>query len=89
MSIAEFDMCYFGLKSAVTKTPMKKRTKVMTNSQCVFQSLHGKYCRGDHQHVAIQGSEGGKKRSAAAQEYPKDFCLAVCQALLAEQGAHH
>ena len=60
----------------------------MTNSQCLYRALNGKYCRGDHQHVAIPGTEGGKKRSTAAQEYPNDFCVAVCQALLAEQGHH-
>ena len=35
----------------------------------------------------MQGSEGGMKRSTAAQEYPPQFCHAICEAFLGEQKA--
>ena len=83
--LAQFDQCRFGLVSAVNKTPIKKKTSVLTNSLKVFQSLHEKYCLKDHSHQVIQGSEGGQKRSTAAQEYPQPLCMAICQAFLEEQ----
>lgn len=63
---------------------MKKRTTLMTNSKMIYQSFAGKYCTQDHQHQKIEGSEGGLKRSEAAQVYPPNMINAICQAVLAE-----
>ena len=85
--IAHFDQCQFGLESVVSKTPIKKRTSIATNSLRLYEALHGRYCNGGHTHQVIQGSEGGRKRSTAAQEYPLPLCNAICEAFLAEQRA--
>ena len=72
-----------------SKTPIKKRTSVLTNSRRLYDALHGRFCDGSHTHQVIQGSEGGMKRSTAAQEYPPQFCHAICEAFLGEQKARH
>ena len=59
VKIAEFDQCQFGLVSLETKTPVKKRTRVMTNSPELLKALDGYFCPGDHPHQIISGSEGG------------------------------
>ena len=86
--IAEFDQCQFGLESVQTKTPIKKRTKVMTNSDELMKALHGQFCPGTHTHQIISGSEGGLKRSTAAQVYPDRLCITICKALIAQEAKH-
>lgn len=83
--LAQFDQCQFGLVSKVSRKPVKKRTFVLTNCRQVFENLHQKFCPGNHTHQIIQGSEGGKKRSEAAQEYPDALVAAICQGFLAAQ----
>ena len=56
----------------------------MTNSLEIFNLFHGKFCTGDHQHQVISGSEGGMKRSQAAQCYPEPMIRALCEGLLTE-----
>ena len=76
---AHFDMCYFGLKSKVTKKPMLKPTKVMSNAAEVILRLDKKKCPGHECHQILQGLEGGVARSEWAQIYPLDFCKAVVE----------
>ena len=85
VKIAEFDQCVFGLRSIKTKTPIKKRTRVLTNSDHLWKALNGKYCAGDHAHQVISGSEGGQKRSVAAQVYPDPLIQAISKALIQEE----
>ena len=85
VKLARFDQCQFGLVSSVNKMPVRKRTCVLTNSEHIFKALDSKFCPGDHDHQVIQGSEGGRKRSEAAQEYPGPLVEALCQGFLAEQ----
>ena len=85
--LAEFDQCRFGLCSVESKTPIRKRTKVLTSSLFLHQQLDGKYCDGSHDHQVIQGSEGGLKRSVAAQVYPDELVHEFCQAALHAQAA--
>ena len=68
--------------SLESKRPVKKRTKIMTNSPSLFKALNGKFCPGDHEHQVISGNEGGMKRSQAAQVYPDSLCTAISKALL-------
>lgn len=82
---AVFDQCMLGLVSPVDRIPMKKATKVLTNSNLLFEALDGKTCCGTHQHTVIQGSEGGQKRSQAAQVYPPEMVRVICQALRSEE----
>lgn len=81
--VARFDMCMFGLVSS-SGIPMRKTTKVMTNSLEVFAALDGRCCDGSHEHQRIEGSESGQKRSTMAQVYPDSFVRAVCAAVLRE-----
>ena len=65
-----FDMCRLGLVSKASRTPMRKRTTIMTNCHALSMSLQGKLCTRDHEHVPIHGNEGGMSRAAFAQIYP-------------------
>lgn len=85
--LAEFDQCQFGLTSKETKTPVKKRTSLLTNSLKVYEAFHQKFCPNDHTHQVISGSEGGMKRSTYAQCYPDAMCKAIAKALREEQNA--
>lgn len=73
VKVITIDLCCFGLCSKVTRTPMRKRTKIMTNSAILAQKLQGRLCPGTHEHQTIQGSEGGVRRSTWAQIYPAGF----------------
>jgi len=66
-----FDQCMLGLKSKVHQIPMRKRTRLMTNSLKVAQAFRGVLCDRQHEHQVIQGCEGGVDRSAWAQRYPE------------------
>ena len=68
--VVVLDLCMLGLSSKVHKTPTRKRTKIMTNSVAIASRLAGHMCDGRHEHQAIQGSEGGLRRSVWAQIYP-------------------
>lgn len=60
----------------------------MTNSRMVAKTFSNKFCDQSHKHQKIEGSEGGLKRSEAAQVYPPDMINGICQAVLAE-AEHH
>ena len=59
-----------GLVSKSNRIPMRKRTRIMTNSQQLADQFRGTLCDGGHRHQVIQGYEGGMKRSVWAQHYP-------------------
>ena len=67
------DMCMLGLVSKVEGLPMRKRTRIMTNSKPLLQLLKGKRCDKSHDHRLIWGYEGGQTRTSWAQIYPKPF----------------
>ena len=58
--VARFDQCMFGLVSKVDRTPMRKRTRFMTNIHELHKAFNKKFCDCSHPHVAVQGSEGGE-----------------------------
>ena len=70
VQVMDFDQCCLGLTSKVSKMPMRKRTKLMTNSGAVVRLFQGCQCDRSHIHQTIQGSEGGVRRSVWAQLYP-------------------
>ena len=76
------DMCQFGLVSPVGNLPMRKRTRIMTNSPILVGLLQGKRCQGTHQHQLVMGSEGGVRLSTWAQVYPDAFCIALVHAAM-------
>jgi hypothetical protein len=78
--VARFDQCMFGLVSKVDKLAMRKRTRFMTNVTEVHTKFHNCFCGQDHDHVSVQGSEGGEKRSVWAQRCPLALCEAAVHA---------
>ena len=82
--LVEFDMCMLGLVSKVARKPIRKRTKLMTNSLRLANALRGYRCNKQHDHQVIQGSEGGVWRSVHAQIYPDAFVQ-----IIAEAAAYH
>ena len=71
-----FDQCVLGLRSP-RGTPIKKRTRVWTNSQSLVK-LSKKQCRCTKPHKRIEGSENGWLLSRWCQSYP----LGMVKALL-------
>lgn len=69
----DFDQCMLGLCTKVSKTPTKKRTRVLTNCDYLVKTLRSYQCDKSHAHEPIQGQEGGMKRSVWAQFYPPAF----------------
>ena len=82
VKLITFDQCMFGLVSKETKTPMQKRTCILTNVPEIVSALDGKFCDGSHPHQRIEGSEGGCKRSVWAQHYPDQMVDTLCKAVL-------
>ena len=79
---AHFDMCVFGMVTKVSQSPVRKATVMLTNCRPIYQTFQNKKCQKKHRHVALQGVEGGQKRTEFAQIYPKPFCAAYAQAVL-------
>ena len=65
-----FDQCTTGLVSPCSGTPMRKRTKLMSNSMHFIEAFRGNMCDRSHLHQLIQGSEGGIRLSVWCQCYP-------------------
>ena len=84
MHAVVFDQCMLGLKSKVHQIPMRKRTRLMTNSLRVAQAFRGCLCDRQHEHQVIQGCEGGVDRSAWAQCYPLPMVERLVAASLAD-----
>ena len=77
-----FDMCQVGLRSP-SGMPIKKRTRIVTNSMSLFKKLAPKQCSRDHVHREIQGSEMGHSLSRWSQHYP-DGLVAILASCLAD-----
>ena len=65
-----FDQCTTGLVSPCSGTPMRKRTKLMSNSMHFIEAFRGNMCDRSHLHQLIQGSEGCVSLSVRCQCYP-------------------
>ena len=66
------DLCMLGLQAKVSKLPMRKPTKIMTNSSDMARRFVASgRCDKSHSHQAIEGAEGGVRRSVWAQVYPE------------------
>ena len=53
----------------------------MTNMLPVVDRFNGMTCRGGHKHRAIEGSEGGERRSSFAAHYPPRMCEVMCDGI--------
>ena len=65
----DFDMCACGLLSPAG-VPVKKRTRIMSNSKSLLSALKDKQCDRSHEHRPIEGSEMGHSMSKWCQVYP-------------------
>ena len=79
------DMCQYGMCDRVNGKPHRKSTRLLGNLQeDVMLGLHRR-CNGEHEHQPLEGRVcvGGKwhNRTRLAQEYPDEFCRAVCKAI--------
>ena len=75
-----FDQCMVGLQTPISRIPMRKRTRLLTNSPLIVAAFSGRLCNRSHHHRIIHGSEGGIKLAKWAQTYPDDMVqiLADC-----------
>ena len=81
VKIAVADQCMYGLKTygkdkKVQDKAARKRTKFMTNSQCMAEEL-SKRCRGEHAHQALEGG-----RAKEARIYPEELCEAMVRGVI-------
>ena len=79
-----FDQCRYGLVSLESKKLIKKPTVFATNCPAIIREFSGKRCTGDHDHCRLEGSEGGQRRTKAAQVYPEQLCMAVARCVLSQ-----
>ena len=78
-----FDQCMLGIKSPSGR-PMRKRTRILTNSKHLVAQFSNLHCDKSHEHCLIQGSECGIKLSTFAQIYPREMCLRIAKAVQLE-----
>ncbi len=83
---ANFDFCTLGMKvgerpNSESKTvPVKKRTKVMTNSTALHSLLVQAQCQGRHSlHADLSNG-----LASECQVYPDKFCRIICEAIKKE-----
>ena len=69
----DFDMCAVGMVSPLG-SPIRKRTRVMTNSKSLANILRCKQCSRDHKHRQIKGQELGHSLGKWCQVYPEPLC---------------
>ena len=73
----DFDFCQLGMH--YDGYPVKKRTRVLTNSLCIAQRLAKIQCPKDHKHIPLMNGGAGPR-----QEYPRMFCRQICIGLKEE-----
>ena len=86
--IRKFDMCAYGMtvETEDGTMPAHKRTAIMTNSPEAARRLSKQCSNGTpgattHVHAKLEGG----KRCKQAQVYPREFCRAVCDAIVAQK----
>ena len=79
-SIAEFDQCRLGLRSA-RGLPHKKPTRLATSSPSVAEILDGRRCKRTHDHDPVLG---GTHITARAGRYPGPLARAMVMGLEAQ-----
>lgn len=76
-----FDQCTLGLMSPVRHLPMRKRTRILTNSHHLVNRLQHCRCDGTHVHQRICGAEDGVQLSTWAQCYPPGLVNVLVEAV--------
>ena len=82
----KFDLCTVGnLKDPSSGTAIRKRLQVVTSSKTLFDALHFRFCKGEHEHKHIAGTsvENHKTISMSrfTEKYPRKFARQIVQAL--------
>lgn len=73
----DFDFCQLGMQSE--GHPVKKRTRIMTNSPRIASRLARFQCDNTHWHTPLMNG-----RASACQVYPRKFCAEICPGLKEE-----
>ena len=77
----EFHQCRLGLKTPVTKEPIKKPTILMSNAPPIAAAFGEMRCNCTVRHRHIEGSEGGIQLSKWCQCYPRELCALLAQSV--------
>ena len=73
----DFDFCQLGMQSE--GYPVKKRTRIMTNSPKIANRLARFQRNSSHWHIPLMNG-----RASACQVYPRKFCAEICLGLKEE-----
>lgn len=68
-----FDQCRVNLRTPVSKKPLQKRTRLLTNSAAIVDLFQPLQCACTEEHATIEGSEGGIQLSKWCQVYTPEF----------------
>ena len=82
--VAQCDLCNIGeLRDPISQKLMKKGMWIITTSKNMFDTIHGRTCKRDHEHEAIAGSTklNGKtiSRTKFTERYPRKFARTVAK----------
>ena len=69
-----FDMCAIGMRAPGTLEPIRKRTKLLTNSDLVVRAFQTLQCTCQVPHMRISGRYQGQNLSTYAAHYPEPMC---------------
>lgn len=84
VKLVKFHQCRFGLRAPVSKKPIRKSTRFLTNSQCVATAFDNKFCQCTEAHRVIEGSEGSYSLSKWCEQYPDALCETLARSLADE-----
>ena len=71
-------MCAFGLKTPVSKQPIKKATIILSTCSSLIRSLVLKQCSGHHRHVPLAGKPR-ELRGISATQFAGSYCQGFAQ----------
>ena len=76
----DFDQCKVGLRSPDGR-PMKKRTRLLTNSSKIIRTFSELQCDCETPHVQVLGTNLGIRLASYCQVYTPQLCMHLLQAL--------
>ena len=84
----QFDLCEVGaLVDPSNGKPIKKGMTILTTSPTLYQALHGRKCRQNHEHQPIEGSlkvnDHRMRRSTYTEVYPRKFARLIAKIITA------
>ena len=84
---AMFDMCNVGgLTDPINNKPIQKGTCVRTTSMKMYEQLHGRNCKRDHEHQQLEGSfklsDKPINRTAFSERYTRRFARYVTKTMV-------